>query len=255
MQILQLQGNLFKQMTEKIQLQLLNGKVVDVTVNRKRIRNLYLKILPDTTIEVSSPLRTDFNEISKFLAQHKKWIEKNILKFKDNDTIKDNIVSGGVVSILGTKHIVFIYQSNTDKVIKDGFTICIYSRKFSDTAYVKKQYESFFYENALEYFKILIDKFYPEIQKYNIVKPMLKVKVLKSKWGSCVPKDKKITLNLLLYKTRPECVEYVVLHELTHLLFLGHSKQFYDFIEKIMPNYKTNEKMLDYEYSNILSDN
>ena len=242
-------------MTEIIQLQLLNGKIINVTVKRKKIRNIYLKILPDTSVEVSASLRTDFNEISKFLAGHKKWIEKTILKFKDNDTIADNICSGGVAAILGTKYIVFIYKSNVDKVINDGFTICIYSKKYQDNDYIKKQYEKYFYETALKYFEIILDKYYPEIQKYNIIKPVLKAKVLKSKWGSCVPKDKKITLNLLLYKTRPECIEYVVLHELTHLLFIGHSKQFYDFIQKIMPNYKVIEKMLDYEYSNILLNN
>lgn len=242
-------------MTENIQLQLLNGKIINVTVKRKKIRNIYLKILPDTSVEVSASLRTDFDEISKFLAGHKKWIEKTILKFKDNETVKDTVSSGGVIIILGIKYFVFVYQSTVDKVIKDGFTICIYSTKYQDNAYIKKQYEKYFYETALRYFETTLDKYYPEVQKYNIIKPILKVKVLKSKWGSCVPKDKKITLNLLLYKTRPECIEYVVLHELTHLLFIGHSKQFYDFIQKIMPNYKAIEKMLDYEYSNILLDN
>ena len=239
-------------MTEIIHLQLLNGNIIDVTVKRKRIRNIYLKILPDTSVEISVPLRTNFDEISKFLTEHKKWIEKTILKFKDTDTVKDNITSGGVVSILGTKYIVFVYQSNTDKVIKDGFTICIYSTKYQDDIYIKKQYDKFFYENALKHFETVLDKYYPEIQKYNIQKPTIKIKILKSKWGSCVPKDKKITLNLLLYKTRPECVDYVIIHELTHLLFLEHSKQFYNFIQKIMPDYKINEKVLDYEYSNIL---
>lgn len=239
-------------MTRTIQLKLFNGKTVDITVKRKRIRNIYLKVLPDTSVELSVPLRADSGEILTFLTEHKKWIEKAILKFKDNETIKDTVVSGGVVTILGIKYFVFVYRSNADKVIKDGFTICVYSTKYQDKEYIKKQYEKYFYENALKYFEMVIDKYYSEIQKYNIAKPILKVKILKSKWGSCLPKERKITLNLLLYKTKPECIEYVVLHELTHLLFLGHSKQFYKFIEKIMPDYKTNEKMLDYEYSSIL---
>ena len=239
-------------MTGTIQLQLLNGKTVDITLKRKRIRNLYLKILPDTTIELSVPLRADFGEILKFITEHKKWIEKTILKFKDNETVKDTVFSGGVVTILGIKYFVFVYQSTVDKVIKDGFTICIYSTKYQDNAYIKKQYEKYFCGNALRYFETTLDKYYPEIQKYNIAKPILKAKVLKSKWGSCLPKERKITLNLLLYKTKTECVEYVVLHELTHLLFMGHSKQFYNFIQNIMPKYKEIEKILDYEYSGIL---
>lgn len=239
-------------MTETIHLQLLNGNIIDVTVKRKRIRNIYLKILPDTSVEAVTPLRTDFSEISKFLTLHKKWIEKTILKFKDSETLKDTVSSGGMVTILGTKYIVFVYKSNKDKVITDGFTVCIYSTKYQDDVYIKKQYEQYFYENALKHFEMLFDRYYPAFQKYNIEKPKLKVKILKSKWGSCVPRDKKITLNLLLYKTRPECIEYVVLHEFTHLLFLSHSKQFYNFIQNVMPEYKTIEKMLDYQFSNIL---
>jgi len=239
-------------MTEKIQLSLLNGKNIDVVIDKKRIRNIYLKILPDTTVTVSAPLKTDIVEIYKFLNSHKKWIEKNILKFKDNERTTDTIANGGIVTLLGTKYIIFVYESKLDKVTKDGFSICIYSTNHNNSDYVKKQYEKYFYDCALEYFKNLVDKYYPIFQKYNIQKPVLKVKILKSKWGSCVPKDKKITLNLLLYKTMPQCVEYVVLHELTHLLFLGHTKQFYNFISETMPEYKKFEKMLDYEYSNIL---
>lgn len=231
-----------------------DGTDINICIERKKIKNYYMKILPDLTITVSIPLRMDINVIYNFINSHKKWIEKSINKFKKakEDNIKDNIINGGTVKILDSQYIVYIYTSNENKIIFDGFTINIYSKKPDDTNYLQIQYNEFLKTEAYEYFKKVMDKYLPIFQKYNVPNPKIKIKSLKSKWGSCRPTSGEIILNLHLYKASAQCINYVILHELTHLVHSGHKKRFYNFLEKYMPNYREIEKQLDTEAAQLL---
>jgi len=235
------------------QLQLSNS-TIDVFIERKKIRNFYLKISPDSKVVVSMPLFMGMDKIYEFLHAKKVWIEKNIKKFQtiQVSSIKDDISNGGTVKILDSQYIVFIYESKENKITIDGFNIYIYSKKYQNLKYVEKQYNEYLQEIAKDYFEKVIDKYYPILSKYNISRPSLKVKKMKSKWGSCVPRANHITLNLYLFKASIDCLEYVVFHELTHLLYHGHKKNFYNFLEKHMPNYRVVEKKLDFEASKLL---
>ena len=232
----------------------LSNKVVDVFIERKKIRNYYIKINPDLTITVPIPLSIDINLVYSFINNHKNWIEKNLNKFEkaQETNIKDTIINGGTVKILDSQYIVYVYNAKQDNIIIDGFNIYIYSKKSNDSIYLTKQYNEYLKSQAKEYFQNKIDKFLPIFKKYNIKSPTLKVKMMKSKWGSCVPQTSQITLNLYLYKASDKCIEYVIFHEMTHLVHSGHKKRFYNFLQKYMPSYKEVEKELDYQASQLL---
>ena len=70
---------------------------------------------------------------------------------------------------------------------------------------------------------------------------------MKTLWGSSSPHNGTITLNFYLLKARKPCIEYVILHELTHFLFPHHNRQFYDFLTLYMPDWKDRKKILDTE--------
>ena len=73
----------------------------------------------------------------------------------------------------------------------------------------------------------------------------MQVKKMKTLWGSCTPSKNKITLNEYLLKADLRCIQYVVLHELTHLKYPNHGKGFYRYMENYMPNYRKAEKLLN----------
>lgn len=237
-------------------LQLSDNKFVPVHIERKKIKNYYIKISPDLNIVVPMPLNMNIETIYKFLNSNKtkKWIEKNINKFQkaNEENIKDDLINGGTVKILDSQYIVYIYESLNDKIILDGFNIYIYSKNSKDKKYLQNQYNEFLKTEAKIYFQKIINKFLPIFKKYNISQPTLKIKPLKSKWGSCKTTTAEITLNLFLYKASPDCINYVVLHELTHLIHSGHKKRFYNFLQKYMPNYQEIEKKLDIEAGQLL---
>lgn len=235
-------------------LSLSDNKTVPIHILRKPIKNYYIKISPDLSIIVSMPLKMDMDIIYKFLNSHKKWIEKSINKFQKakEENIKDDLVNGGTVKILDSQYIVYIYKSDENKVLLDGFNLYIYSKKAEDKNYLQKQYNEFLKSESKIYFQKVINKYLPVFQKYNIPAPTIKIKPMKSKWGSCKPNTAEITLNLHLYKVSDKCINYVILHELTHLVHTGHKKRFYNFLQKYMPNYQEIEKQLDIEAGQVL---
>ena len=83
----------------------------------------------------------------------------------------------------------------------------------------------------------------------------LQIRAMKTRWGTCTPSKKKITLNLNLMYVPEEYMEYVVLHELTHFLEISHNDKFYNIISEFMPNWKERRDLLNKEYSQIAKEN
>lgn len=104
----------------------------------------------------------------------------------------------------------------------------------------KKQEKEALYTK--EKFKEIIEKNANELIQETGLKPnKITIKQIKYAWGSCSSK-KNITLNLELIKYSQQAIRYVILHELCHLKYMNHSKDFWDLVEKYMPNYKQVKK-------------
>ncbi|MDR3292537.1 MAG: M48 family metallopeptidase [Clostridiales bacterium] len=78
----------------------------------------------------------------------------------------------------------------------------------------------------------------------NLASSAIRVKNMTSRYGSCNVKTKKITISLILIDKPPICLDYVIVHELTHLVTRFHDKTFYAHLERFFPNRKEAEKML-----------
>jgi predicted metal-dependent hydrolase len=94
-------------------------------------------------------------------------------------------------------------------------------------------------------FDELIKETYARFQKYGVPYPQLKIRNMSSRWGSCQPQKGIITLNRQLLKYPRECIEYVVVHEFTHFIHPNHSKQFWDFVTMMMPDWKERKAKLN----------
>ena len=98
---------------------------------------------------------------------------------------------------------------------------------------------------ALTVYEEIVSRFMPIFERHGIARPTITIKKMKTMWGSCSKHLGKITLNEYLLKADIRCIEYVVLHELIHLIYNGHNKDFYDFLTIYMPDWKTRKKDLD----------
>lgn len=98
-----------------------------------------------------------------------------------------------------------------------------------------KKLEFIHNERMLE--EVLIEAF-EDFKSYNFQMPTLKVRTMKTRWGSCTPAHNSITLNRNLLAYPRETIKYVATHELCHMIHPNHSKDFYDLLTQIMPNWK-----------------
>lgn len=88
---------------------------------------------------------------------------------------------------------------------------------------------------------------YKIIGKYEVPNVQINIRKMKSRWGSCLLEKQIIILNKELIKAPKYCIEYVILHELIHLIYKNHDKKFYDFLYTLMPDWKERKRILDEE--------
>ena len=206
-------------------MQLLNDEV-EVIVEKKRIKNIYFRINDDGNLYVTCPTLTPKFEINRLIEKNYKSIEKMYQKYKIKDDKKKN-----KVLYLG-KELNYIEYKKT--MLTD------------DTIYADS------IEKANKYLeKICLDIFQSRMNLYinefpNIPKFRLRVRKMKTRWGVNNFSSKTITLNTELIHYRYECIDYVIIHELSHFYHKDHSRNFWNEVGKHFPNYKNIRKELRY---------
>lgn len=227
----------------------ING-VVPVTIVRKNIKNVHLKVFRNLEVVVSAPANVPQEWIASFLNDHSKWIDGQITKYKRTSGYNNltNIKSGSSTQFLGKDVRIYKIESSENHIEVDEKKICIYVYDIHDEECAQKTFNEWWRKTAQEIYeketKNLFDKIF---KKYGIQEPIVVIRKMKTLWGSCTPNKHKITLNEYLLKANLRCIQYVILHELTHLLYPNHSKDFYDFLTIHMPDWIERKKQLDHE--------
>ncbi|WP_347489523.1 M48 family metallopeptidase [Desulfoscipio sp. XC116] len=232
--------NLFK--TE-----IFNG--TEVIIERKSVKKIRLKVFPDGVVKISVPYGVSDEWIIEYLRSKTKWVQNSLAYFKDTEASEfETVIKSGITTrILGRQKRIIINEGKRYKIEQEGDYVFIQSPMVSNERALQNQFERWWKKQSNFYFGVVIDKFYPIIAKHGIDKPTHQVRKMKTLWGSCSRKHGKINLNYYLYKAPSCCIDYVVLHELTHFLYSKHNKDFYDFLTVHMPDWKERKRILDYE--------
>ncbi|AGZ81421.1 M48 family metallopeptidase [Campylobacter fetus] len=193
----------------------------DVTINYKPVRYLRLKVTPNGDISISAPFFTSKTNILNLLSKNENWLENTLAKIKPKDD---------KIKFLGNA-----YELKFDENIKEVLVL-----ETQILAPCKEQFDKFLRLKAKEIFQKYIEFYQPKIPKKVT---HVSIKKMTSRWGSCNSKKGYINLNLNLITKDERFIEYVVLHEMTHLLYPHHQKSFYDFIQGLMPDYKIRERI------------
>lgn len=221
-------------------------KILGYEVHRKKVKNINLRIKPNMEIYISAPMNLHSDYIENFIRSKEKWIKQVLQKIEEakQNQLPSQYLSGEKHKYLGKEYELEVKQGNSNRVsIKEGkIILTVISNIFENSDEKKKVMEKWYFENAQKVFVNTIQKWL-EILDESIEK--LSIKPMKSRWGSCNYVKRYINLNTELIKRTPFEIEYVVLHELTHLKYPNHGKGFYRYIENYMPNYKMAEKMLN----------
>ncbi len=206
----------------------IDNEIYNVIIERKRsTKNTYIRVKEDLNIHVTCNILTSDRFIINLINKNNSQILKMINQAKKRQAKEESFY------YLGKKYdLVYIN--------KDGITFgerkVFVSSNFDLDKWYKKEAEKIF--------QIELDKMYNAFI-YKIPYPSsLTIRKMKTRWGVCNVKTHKITLNLELIKRNIECLDYVIVHELSHLLYANHSKDFWKCVGENFKDYKKIRKEL-----------
>lgn len=225
-------------------------KILGYEVHRKKVKNINLRIKPNMEIYISVPMNLHRDYIENFIRSKEEWIKSVLKKVEDVKEKQKGFEykNGEIYKFLGKEYNLIVRTGNFNGVslkndAKSNIMILTVNENiFENIDEKKKIMEKWYFENAKKLFLKFVEKWL-EILDEHVEK--VAIKPMKTRWGSCNYVKKYINLNTELIKRTPFEIEYVILHELTHLKYPNHGKGFYNYIERYMPNYKVAEKMLN----------
>lgn len=224
-----------------------NIRLLEYTLIRKSVKNLNMRVKTDGEIVVSANPLISVKRIDRFVLQHESAIVKALDKF---EKIRENMrqplqyVSGEKVYYLGEPLHLLLEASLVEGVDKFGDFLNLRVKDTSDFKRKEKIMKKWFAKMQREVFMQICDEIYPSFQPYGVNYPLVKIRTMKSRWGSCQPSKGIITLNAKMIAAPREAIEYVVLHEFAHFIHPNHSKDFYDLIDSMMPDWKKRREIL-----------
>ena len=225
-------------------------KILGYEVHRKKVKNINLRIKPNMEIYISVPMNLHRDYIENFIRSKEEWIKSVLKKVEDVKEKQKGFEykNGEIYKFLGKEYNLIVRTGNFNGVsLKNDaksnvMILTVNENIFENIDEKKKVMEKWYFENAKKLFLKFVEKWL-EILDEHVEK--VAIKPMKTRWGSCNYVKKYINLNTELIKRTPFEIEYVILHELTHLKYPNHGKGFYNYIERYMPNYKVAETMLN----------
>ena len=225
----------------------LQGKDYPYEFERKRIRNLNLRIRNDGSIYVSAPMRVSDREVERFLVSKEQFILKSISKCRTRPEKRDpGVVSSGcTVRIFGQDKTVML-MTGRNKAEMIGDIIVVYAKDINDEVLVNKVYNKWRCDLLARKVLEFCSEVQPEFVKMG-AKPPLKIRfrTMKSRWGSCIPAKGMITFSYNLSSAPEDCIRYVVIHEYAHLLVPNHSDRFYRYVAVLCPDWREKRRALN----------
>lgn len=223
-----------------------SGIVVDVV--RKDIKNLHLAVYPPAgRVRIAVPLLLDDEAVRLAVISRLGWIKRQQGKFAEQERQSAReYITGESHYFQGRRYLLnVIYHDGAPRVsIRNKRTLDLFVRTDSDTAQRERVLLSWYRRELKAAAAPLIAKWESEI---GVGVADWGVKEMKTKWGSCNIAAGRVWLNLELAKKPIQCLEYIIVHELVHLLERHHNDRFRAYMDKYMPQWQMNREVLNRE--------
>ena len=226
----------------------IEGSPLEYSLERKNVKNLNLHVRKDGSVYVSANMTVPEEKIDAFLISKGSFIRNAQNKFKEQEQYKalpKQYVSGETFYVQGRALRLKVTQATRDKIYSDGVYLFLDVKDQQDATKKERMVKRFLDKQCKAVFGEIVEELYPVFQKYGVAPPILRIRNMDTRWGSCLPGKGIITLNKRLLEAPRNCIEYVVMHEFCHFIHPNHSKHFYDFLAMLMPDWKERKKVLD----------
>ncbi|MBC8509327.1 MAG: M48 family metallopeptidase [Chloroflexi bacterium] len=214
-----------------------NGLTVDVV--RKDIKNLHLAVYPPNgRVRVAAPLRLDDEAVRLAVIARLAWIKRQRAKYEAQEReTKREYLNGESHYFLGARYRLNIVEEDTQPkvIVRNKQYLDLYIRPGSDSVQRERIITAWYRANLKAMIPPLIEKWEPVM---GVQVADWGVKQMKTKWGSCNIKAHRIWVNLELVKKPSRCLEFIIVHEMAHLLERQHNERFIELISKFLPQWR-----------------
>lgn len=205
-----------------------------------------IHVYPNGDVEIEAPENKEADQIRAAAQRRARWIfqHRNAAIAARRIALPREYVSGETHFYLGRRHKLIVHESKAQssevKLLRGKLKV---SLPVADRAAVRRRLNAWYSDRATEYLTKKVGEISERLSWINALPPF-KLMRMRTQWGSCSPEGV-IYLNPALIKAPRHCIEYVILHELCHLIEHNHSKRFFDLLDRHMPDWKNAKRELD----------
>ena len=220
-----------------------DGKTIDAVIDIGKRKNLYIQIVEGQLI-IKSPPKLDEAQMIGFVKSREDWIFKSVESSKAKPKRLQSFENGEEFTLLGRiVKLEYIYPEKYKKAYFDGASLKVSVNRHSpDIDSIKRDCTHFINDFANSEIKESCTRL---IKKTKLCPKKITIKKMKSCWGRC-SSNGAISLNFYLFEQTKEQMDYVVIHELCHLVHMNHSEKFWTLVSSFCPEWKRIRKELNY---------
>ncbi|GHV93340.1 metal-dependent hydrolase [Spirochaetia bacterium] len=218
---------------------------IPVVVCKKPIKNMHLYVKPPNgKVTVSAPLNMSDDAIERFVRTKSSWVKNQVKKFDTQPRQSEReYISGETLYVWGKQYFLLIeHGTGKNSLVLSGDKAVLTVREESTVL----QRDNFVQEWYRSLLKQETARLLPKWEDRTGLKcDSWQTKYMISRWGTCNIQKRKIWLNLQLAKKTPECLEYVIIHELLHFVEKHHNDNFISLMDKYMPYWRETKRALN----------
>lgn len=214
----------------------------------KDVKNINLRIKKDGSVHVSASPSVPLDIIEAFLARKADFIiaaQKRFAERPANTAGQLQCTNGDIFYVLNQRLVLTVRKSSSNLAYIEGGSIILGVKDPDSFSLRQKTFARFFDSSCIQVFGGIMAEIYPIFKAQGVAYPELRIRNMKSRWGSCMPKKGIITINKKLLCAPTECIHYVILHEFCHFIHPDHSAAFHGLMTKLMPDWKERKKLLE----------
>ena len=213
------------------------GTAVDVV--RKNIKNLYIRVYPPNgRVRVAAPLRLDNDAVRMAVISRLGWIRRQRAKFQQQERqSRREFVTGESHFFEGGRYRLDVTERDGPPAVRllNNSTLAMCVRPGADRNIREAVLDRWYRRHLRDRLPVLVAKWEPEM---GVRVNEVRIRKMKTRWGTCNPVARRIWLNLELAKKPSSCLEYVVVHEMAHLIERRHNDRFWKLMDRFMPSWR-----------------
>ena len=222
------------------------ARKISYRLHRRDRKALRIVVSPDLSIDAFAPLNVRDARIRAAILKKAPWIAKTLDKVQSYHPLPSlkGYISGETFVYLGRQYRLQVIQGVKRSASLNGQFLRVVVPDRTNKPLIKAAVDRWYKIRAWEVFRRYLNKCCAIASRHGVQSPELCVRIMQRRWGSC-SRTMRITLNPKLIQTPAHCIEYVIMHELCHLIRHDHSRPFYSLLTRCQPDWRERKAVLD----------